>query len=167
MPCVCGDHREDSSARRNTVILSRTTLPSGSAYDYERRAQVCGIKGEIGKAERYHRPWRHGGGGPTALWDLVNWRQMVQAAVTRTGVQRQRLSAQSCYTRRTACECTLSMRRIRVSGTGSRPIEVVRSRFSGTDRTFSRCRMSDIANSCTADGWLTANVPAMPHRYCR
>ncbi len=44
--------------------LVRTTLPSGSAYDYEgagRRSAES--KGEIGKGlKRYHRPWRHGGG---------------------------------------------------------------------------------------------------------
>ncbi len=64
--------------------LVRTTLPSGSAYDYERRAQVCGIKGEIGKGLKDIIDLGVTvAGGSDGIMDLVNWRQMVQAAVTR------------------------------------------------------------------------------------
>ncbi len=53
-----------SSRRRNTALsCPEQPLPSGR-YDYERRAQVCGIKGENREAglKDNTQSWRHGGG---------------------------------------------------------------------------------------------------------
>ncbi|EAX7619577.1 hypothetical protein BKE93_11590 [Salmonella enterica] len=79
-----GDREDFVKAAKYGIILSEQPSPSGSAYDYERRAQVCGIKGEIGKGLKDIIDLGVTvAGGSDGIMDLVNWRQMVQAAVTR------------------------------------------------------------------------------------
>ncbi|RCI96588.1 amidohydrolase, partial [Klebsiella pneumoniae] len=58
--------------------------PGGPAYDYEQRARYCGIKGEICKGLRDIIDLGViVAGGSDGIMALVNWRKMVQAAVTR------------------------------------------------------------------------------------
>lgn len=79
-----GDREDFVKAAKYGIILSEQPSPGGSAYDYERRAQVCGIKGEIGKGLKDIIDLGVTvAGGSDGIMDLVNWRQMVQAAVTR------------------------------------------------------------------------------------
>ncbi|EAA7245635.1 amidohydrolase [Salmonella enterica subsp. salamae] len=79
-----GDREDFVRAAKYDILLSEQPSPGGSAYDYERRAQVCGIKGEIGKGLKDIIDLGVTvAGGSDGIMDLVHWRQMVQAAVTR------------------------------------------------------------------------------------
>ena len=79
-----GDREDFVKAAKYRILLSEQPSPSGSAYDYERRAQTCGIKGEICKGLKDIIDLGVVvAGGSDGILDLVNWRQMVQAAVTR------------------------------------------------------------------------------------
>ncbi|VYT95458.1 amidohydrolase family protein [Metakosakonia massiliensis] len=79
-----GDREDFVRAAKYGIVLSEQPSPSGPAYDYEGRARTCGIKGEICKGLKDIIDLGVVvAGGSDGIMDLVNWRQMVQAAVTR------------------------------------------------------------------------------------
>ncbi|MBX4413594.1 hypothetical protein K4G92_24750, partial [Mycobacterium tuberculosis] len=72
------------TAAKYGILLSEQPSPGGPAYDYEQRARYCGIKGEICKGLRDIIDLGViVAGGSDGIMALVNWRKMVQAAVTR------------------------------------------------------------------------------------
>ncbi|EMJ7591846.1 amidohydrolase [Klebsiella pneumoniae] len=79
-----GDRQDFVTAAKYGILLSEQPSPGGPAYDYEQRARYCGIKGEICKGLRDIIDLGVIiAGGSDGIMALVNWRKMVQAAVTR------------------------------------------------------------------------------------
>lgn len=79
-----GDRQDFVTAAKYGILLSEQPSPGGPAYDYEQRARYCGIKGEICKGLRDIIDLGViVAGGSDGIMALVNWRKMVQAAVTR------------------------------------------------------------------------------------
>lgn len=79
-----GDRQDFVMAAKYGILLSEQPSPGGPAYDYEQRARYCGIKGEICKGLRDIIDLGVIiAGGSDGIMALVNWRKMVQAAVTR------------------------------------------------------------------------------------
>lgn len=79
-----GDRQDFVTAAKYGILLSEQPSPGGPAYDYEQRVRYCGIKGEICKGLRDIIDLGViVAGGSDGIMALVNWRKMVQAAVTR------------------------------------------------------------------------------------
>ncbi|HGY3897639.1 TPA: amidohydrolase [Klebsiella aerogenes] len=79
-----GDREDFVKAAKYGILLSEQPSPSGASYDYEQRARFCGVKGEICKGLKDIIDLGViVAGGSDGITDLVNWRKMVQAAVTR------------------------------------------------------------------------------------
>lgn len=79
-----GDREDFVKAAKYGILLSEQPSPSGTSYDYEQRARFCGVKGEICKGLKDIIDLGViVAGGSDGITDLVNWRKMVQAAVTR------------------------------------------------------------------------------------
>lgn len=70
-------------AAKYGILLSEQPSPGGPAYDYEQRARYCGIKGNLQGLRDIIDLGVIIAGGSDGIMALVNWRKMVQAAVTR------------------------------------------------------------------------------------